>query len=279
MIRTVVRLRTVPATALLGVALVALPAAAEAAKVKVTGGIVRVDDDGVAAIKLANPNSKAAKGTLSLSSEGTRIGSQKFKIRARRSATVKVGLSLDALLVLAQGDDLPATASAKAKRNGTSRKSLLLTYPGASNGGGTNDGSGTDGGTPSGGQQPATAPWADGRWQGTYSASNADLAFNVVGNRLYTGPFDSFYVESVCEYNTDAIAMEPVEATIGPDGNFSGSGVYRPSATASVPWTISGHISGQRLTGTLSVSYSDSFHGACSGRADFTAVWYGDYTL
>ena len=132
--------------------------------------------------------------------------------------------------------------------------------------------------------------WVDGRYQGNYATSNATLAFNVQGNRLFTGPFDSFYVEATCRNSdpnytgdqtySDSTAIGPVEARIS-GGRFSGSGVYRPSAEASIPWEISGRISGKTITdGVFTVNYKYSTsNDPCTGTARFTANWYGAYTL
>jgi hypothetical protein len=254
------------------------PAAADAAKLRIGGGTLPVDDNGVAAIKLKNPNHSTAKGKLTLTSGGQSIGAHSFKIRARRSSTVKVPVThVDALQILARGDGLRTKALAKAKGKGTARKNLVLYYPGAASGGGGSQPGGQQQQPPP--QQPASQS-IDGRWQGTYATNNADLAFNIQGNRLYTGPFDAFYLEATCEaYSPDATAFEPIEATISPNGDFHGSGTYRPSADLSMPWTISGHISGRTMTGTFSSSYHSDFHGDCSGTTNFTATWYGDYTL
>ena len=259
----------------LATAMLALPATADAAKVRIGGGTLQVADDGSVAVQLTNPNRSRAKGKLTLVSGLTRIGSRSFSIRGHRSARPRVQLSQAALAVLANGGGVSATAYASAKGKGTSHKRVVLTYPGASSGGGgTTGGGGSPGGGGSSGQG-----WSDGRWQGTWETNNADLAFNVTGNRLYTGPFDAFYIDVPCDSNTDATAMEPIEATIAPDGSFQGSGTYRPSATQSIPWTLSGHVSGQAMSGTLSVDYTSDFHGHCSGSANFTAGWYGAYTL
>ena len=268
-------LRALVAAATLGSALLIAPTAAEAAKLKLTGGNIAVDDDGVAAITVKNPNRSRAKGKLSLKSGTVAIGSRRFNIGPRRSARVGVQLILPALEVLAGGDGIQATATARAKGKGISRKSLVLYYPPAVNGNGGGDGTG---GGDGGGQ---TAPaWSEGRYQGTYATNSTNLAFNVVGNRLYTGPFDAFYIEADCgEDNPDATAIEPVEATIGPDGNFHGTGTYRPSATLAIPWEISGHISGTSITNArFSVSYTNYYGHQCSGSTDFTANWYGSYT-
>jgi hypothetical protein len=268
--------RTLLIACIAGGALLA-PAAADAAKLKISGGTRPVDDNGVAAIKLKNPNRSTARGKLTLTSGGQSIGAHSFKIRARRSSTVRVTVThVDALQILARGDGLRTTALAKAKGKGTARKSLVLYYPGASSGGG--------GAQPGGQQQPPPQQPAsqsiDGRWQGTYETSNADLAFNITGNRLYTGPFDAFFLIANCaDGNPDSTAIEPVQATINPDGSFAGSGTYRPSPDSAVSWTLTGHISGRTMTGTFSGTYEDGLQGHCSGSMNFTAAWYGDYTL
>ena len=270
-------LRPKPTALFLAVAFMAIPASADAAKLKIGGGTLPVDDDGVAAIKLKNPNRSAAKGNLTLKSGGVPIGSHSFKVGARRSSTVRVTVThVDALQILANGDGLRATALAKAKGRGTARKNLVLFYPGASSGGGSQQGGQQQQPTP---QQPA-AQSLDGRWQGTYETSNADLAFNITGTRLYTGPFDAFFMQANCaDGNLDSTAIEPIQATINPDGSFSGSGTYRPSPDSAIPWTLTGHISGRTMTGTFSATYEDGFQGHCSGSMNFTAAWYGDYTL
>jgi hypothetical protein len=264
------------AAGVLAAALFAIPATADAAKVKIGGGTLPVDDNGVASIKLKNPNRSAAKGKLTLTSGGTSIGSRSFKVGARRSSKVKVAVThVEALQILANGDGLRTTAIAKAKGKGTSRKSLVLFYPGASSGGG---GGGGGGGSTGGGQQQSAS--TDGRWQGTWETNATDLAFNITGSRLYTGPFDSFFLTLNCaDGSISSSAMEPIEATISPNGDFSGSGVYRPDPSISIPWTLTGHISGRSLTGTLSAERDFAYHGHCTGSANFTASWYGDYTL
>ena len=263
------------AVAVLGTVLLITPAAAGAAKLKISGGNIAVDDNGVAAITVKNPNRSRAKGKLSLKSGTVAIGSRRFSIAPRRSARVGVQLIPRALEALAQGDALRATATARAKGKGTSRKSLVIYYPPAVNGNSGGDQTGGGGGSGSAG--PA---WSEGRYQGTYATNNTNLAFNVVGNRLYTGPFDAFYIEAACgEDSPDATAIEPVEATIGPDGSFQGSGTYRPSADLAIPWEISGHISGTSITnGRFSVSYTNYYGHQCSGTTNFTANWYGSYT-
>lgn len=274
--RTVVTvLGTVLTTALLGAP------AAEAAKVKIGGGTVKVSSARVAAIGVANPNRSAAKGTLTLNWQGAAIGRKSFKIPARAMRQVKVTIAKGAYDIMQGSGTLKVSAVAKAKGKGSSKKGLTLTPAGA----------GTGGGNQSAPPPSPAAPWADGRWQGTYAENNVDLAFNIVGTRLYTGPFDAFYIDATCrnvdpgytgpnQVYTNAHAIEPVEAAIGGDGRFSGSGTYRPGPSTTIPWTISGRVSGKSLTdGAFSVNYTDGYGNPCSGTTRFTAAWYGDYTL
>lgn len=246
---------------------------------KIGGGTVNVSSARVAAIGVANPNRSAAKGTLTLNWQGAAIGRRSFNIRARRLGQVKVTIAKGAYDIMRSNGSLKVSAVAKAKGKGTAKKSLTLTAAG-SGGGDT---------TPA----PAgpSAPWDDGRYQGTYAENNVDLAFNIVGTRLYTGPFDAFYIDATCrnvdpgytgpnQVYTNAHAIEPVEAAIGGDGRFSGSGTYRPGPTTSIPWTISGRVSGKSVTdGAFSVNYTDGYGNPCSGTTRFTAAWYGAYTL
>jgi hypothetical protein len=129
---------------------------------------------------------------------------------------------------------------------------------------------------------PAGPAWSDGRWRGTYSDSSLDLLFNVVGNRLYTGGFDSFFVDASCDGGgIDPANVAPVEATISPGGDFSGSGTYSPGFGQQIPWQVSGHISGTSITGgTFTVGpYTDFYGGTCNGTTHFTGRWFGAYTF
>lgn len=285
------RIQVLLAAAALSIALLAAPAGAEAAKLKVGGGSVAVTGAGNAPIRLTNPNRSTAKGTLTLNSGGQSIGSKSFAIPGRRSKTVSVPLSVAAFKALEQRGSIGAVASAKTKGKvkGTATKSITLALAGgAPSGGGPVGGGGA--GSPGGGAAPPAPAWQDGRYQGTWAENNTNLAFNITGTRLYTGPFDAFYISANChnvdpnytgpnQNYTDATAIEPVAATIGPDGNFSGSGTYQTGSIA-IPWTVSGHVAGGSLTGgRFSVNYTDNYGNPCSGVANFVAQFYGAYTL
>jgi hypothetical protein len=129
---------------------------------------------------------------------------------------------------------------------------------------------------------PAAPAWSDGRWRGYYSDNSVELLFNVVGGRLYTGGFDSFFVDATCDGGgIDPADVAPVQASISPNGDFSGSGVYSPGFGQQIPWQVSGHISGQSITsGTFTVGpYANFGGGSCSGTTHFTGQWVADYTF
>jgi hypothetical protein len=129
--------------------------------------------------------------------------------------------------------------------------------------------------------------YLEGRYAGTYAENNVDLFFNVAGGRVYTGPFDAFYVDAPCNFGlSDPSAIEPVQANIAGNGSFSGSGVWvvaggtGPSGF-SIPWTLTGQIKGGTITsGVFQVGpYSYSDGKTCSGSTHFTATWYGPYII
>jgi hypothetical protein len=128
--------------------------------------------------------------------------------------------------------------------------------------------------------------YVPGRYSGTYAENNVDLFFNVAGGRVFTGPFDTFYIDAPCsEGLSDISTIEPVQASIRGDGSFAGSGVWvvgsGPSGF-SVPWTLTGRIAGKSISnGVFSVGpYTYPFSTkTCSGSTHFTAAWYASGTL
>ena len=260
--------------AVLATAFVAPPGQAEAAKLKVGGGPVAVGTDDIAKIKVVNRTGSVARGKVTLRALGGSVGSRRFTVRKRKSKNVAVPLTAAGSRLLQQSGSLKVQAVVTAKGMRKARKSITLVGAG----GGTQQGT-----TSPGGAQPGpSAPWRGGRWQGTYFENGTDLAFNVRDTRLFTGPFDAFYLEATCQDsdNTDATAMEPIEATISPDGRFFGQGQYRPGAGMVINWTVKGTIAGERITGgEFSATYTDYYGKPCSGTTRFTANWYGDYEL
>jgi hypothetical protein len=128
----------------------------------------------------------------------------------------------------------------------------------------------------------AGAAWAEGRWAGHYAENGVELLFNVVGNRLYTGGFDSFFVYAPCTDGfVDPVSVAPVQASIASNGNFSGSGVYTPGFGNPIPWQLSGHISGRSITGGTFTAgpYIGFYGGSCGVTTHFTAQWIAAYTF
>jgi hypothetical protein len=132
---------------------------------------------------------------------------------------------------------------------------------------------------------PAPPPpaWDDGRWRGFYSEDGSvDLLFNVLAGRLYTGGFDSFFINAACSDGSfDPSAISPVQASIASNGDFAGSGVYSPGFGMQIPWHLSGHISRRSITGGVFTvdPYTDFFGDSCGGTTHFTGQWIAAYTL
>jgi hypothetical protein len=129
---------------------------------------------------------------------------------------------------------------------------------------------------------PTAPAWNEGRWRGHYAENGAELLFNVVGGRLYTGGFDSFFIEAACSGGSfDPSAIAPVEAPIASNGDFAGSGVYSPGFGQQIPWQLSGHISGTTITGGTFTAgpYTDFFGNSCGGTTHFTGQWIAAYTF
>jgi hypothetical protein len=257
--RSVPRLRGLVAVAALAAALLAAPTGAEAAKVKITGGTINVTDNAVASIKLKNPNRSSAKGTLTLKSGGSAIGRSRFSIPARRSRRVRVQVVADAaLLALAQGESVPAKAYAKAKRKGTSRKGIVLTWPGASPDGGS--GTGSDPVTPppvpdEGIPDRAVYEGATDQGEkiklsiegGAVRARGLQVRGTCLDSRDYSTTLESGHV-----FSSDAFP-------IAGDGTFAGEGTEAGGlsgfGSGEVRYKISGQITGGSARGTMSMAW------------------------
>jgi hypothetical protein len=132
------------------------------------------------------------------------------------------------------------------------------------------------------GPGPSAPAWDEGRWRGFYAENGVELLFNVVGGRLYTGGFDSFFISAACSGGSvDSSAIAPVQASIASNGDFAGSGVYSPGFGQQIPWQLSGHISGKSITGGTFTAgpYTDFFGNSCVGTTHFTGQWIAAYTF
>ena len=129
---------------------------------------------------------------------------------------------------------------------------------------------------------PTAPAWSEGRWTGHYAENSVELVFNVLGGRVYTGGFDSFFIQAACSGGSfDPSAIAPVQASIASNGDFAGSGVYSPGFGQQIPWQLSGHISGTSITGGTFTAgpYTDFFGNSCGGTTHFTGQWIAAYTL
>jgi hypothetical protein len=135
-------------------------------------------------------------------------------------------------------------------------------------------------------KQGGGGPYAQGRWFGAWTEGPAQLLFNVVGTRLYTGPFDEFFALATCQNSSgigsptyeDVNHIKPVEAKIS-NGSFVGTGTYPTGSGRFIPWKLTGQIQGTRITnGVFEVgTYPDFAGDPCSGATHFTAEFYGSY--
>ena len=249
----------------LALGLVTAPATAHAAKLRVGAEPLAVGADGRASVVLANPNRTAVRGRLTLRASGSAVGTARFRLPAGRSRNVRISLTVAGMDALEARGVLAVRAIAAAKNAATTRTSLTLRL--------------------------AAAPAAtrDGRYQGSYADNSVDVSFNVVGARLFTGPFDAFYLQATCrnadpaytgpdQLYTDATAIEPIVATIADDGAVSGEGVHRTGSTPPIPWRITGRVTGESVSGELAADYTDVYGNPCSAVSRFSAGWYGAYT-
>jgi hypothetical protein len=132
------------------------------------------------------------------------------------------------------------------------------------------------------GPGPTAPAWDEGRWRGNYAENGVELLFNVLGGRLYTGGFDSFFISAACSDGSfDSSAIAPVQAPIASNGDFAGSGVYSPGFGQQIPWQLSGHISGKSITGGTFTAgpYTNFFGSSCAGTTHFTGQWIAAYTF
>lgn len=258
-----------------------LTAAAPAdATLRIGPGPVQVSASGRVAVELRNTGRRTTAGTLTLRSGRRAVGSARFRIPARGMRTVRATLSGGVRERLARDRRLTVTAVAQARGVKAVRRALVLVAPARATPPGT---------TPSSG--PSAPAFQEGRYRGGYDATNAELAFNVAGSRLYTGPFDSFYADARCrnadpaytgpdqEYGNPR-SIGPVEATIAADGTFRGEGTYHPGGgSPPIGWTISGRIAGGEAGGEFGASFTDPFGNPCQATMRFTGRFLGSYVI
>jgi hypothetical protein len=258
-------------------------------KVTVGGGAVTVSRKGVALIALTNPNGYAVKGSLSLAAGKLKLGKGKVSLAARANGRVRVKLSKKALRRLRTRRRLRATATAKVTgpvgKAGVTRKKLTLKAPARKrkrraappSGGG-------------GGQTPA----AGNRWVARKGTSGAydDFRFTLgAGNITLTQPTLLFV--SCFEMGGAFRSSSSFESfnLLGPWalGNQSTTRQQRSRAVnqlvssgeRTITYKMTSTRSGDRITGKLTMSFSDSKYNPftnaitfinCSGTQSYEAI-------
>lgn len=245
---------------------------AKAASPRIDTGSAIVSASGRVAIPLQNRSSRSVSGTLTLRTGKAVIGSARFRVAAQSRRPVRLWLTVNGARRLARSGRLAVTAVVRARGSRATRRKVKLKQ------------ASTRPGVP----KPAGPTGIDGRYHGHYAEANADLAFYISNQRLYTGPFDAFYVEAICrnvqpDYTgPDQVypsprAIEPVEVPIAADGTFKGEGsLLAGSGTLPIRWTITGRVTGSReVHGEVTAAFTDPYGNPCQGTTRFTARYYG----
>ncbi len=281
----------VAALAIAGVSGAPAASAAGAAKLRIAGGAVTATDDGRVRLTLVNGAARPARGTLRVTAGRTVVGAARFRIPARRTRGVHVPLTAAGARLLTRRRSI--RAGVVARTLGARAAKRTVTLRGRSGAAGPAAPPAAPGPAPQ--APPPPQPGAggaapDGRYQGRYAENSVHLAFNIVGARLFTGPFDSFFLSATCRNADPAytgpdqvypnpVAIEPISAAIAADGTFAEEGTYLTGNTPPIAWRIAGAVTGPAVSGELSATYADAYGNPCSGVTRFQAGWYGAYTL
>jgi len=271
--------------AVLGVLL--LPAAAQAAPVKISPRAVSVSDAGVAGVEVANTTRDALRGTASVTVRGRTVAKRKVRLPKRAVSIVKLRFGREAVAALRDAAGR-ATVKLRLRRPGgrkaTARRTLTLRLAsGAPKPPVPAPGSGPQ---PT---QPGTSRWV-GRMgtEGPYD----DLELTSTGGELQITK-GSFVPVSCFEMGgayRSSLSLELFDApgpwTIGTDGLVAKQGIAVNQLVSSGARTINYKVTGtslqaDRLAGTLGMSFSDSRYDLptasitfinCAGSQSFEAV-------
>lgn len=268
------------------VAVLALPAAAQAAPVKISPHASAVSGGGVASVEVANPNRYAVRGTAKVAVRGRTVLNRKVRLPKRSVSIVKLRFRSNAVAALREAGGR-ATIKLKVRRsNGrksTARRTLTLRLPsggsqppappapggGGSGGTGGSGGSGGSGGNEGGGG--SAPPPASNNWVGRMGTEGAydDLAMTVENGQMQItrSPFVPVSCLEIGGSNRLALSLEYFSAqgpfAVGTDTRIAEQGIAVNTLVSSGARTINykvKNLSQQpgRLTGTLEMSFSDS---------------------
>jgi hypothetical protein len=277
---------------LTALAVLAVPAAAEAAPVKIGPKPSSVSAKS-ATIEVANPNRYAVRGTATVLAGGTTAAQRTVKLR-KRSVT-DVTLRFDAAgLAAVRAAGGRATVKLSLRRAGgkklTAKRTLTLRLPGAGTGGagggsnpapggstgGTGGGStGGTGGSTGGGSTPgggAQQPAPTNKWAGRMGTEGAydDLEFTLIDGKITitkTPLVPVYCFENGAGHYGNALSFEPFVVTgpwtLGADESVQQSGIAVNRLVSSGSRGITYKMTetaatATTVTGKLGMSYFDS---------------------
>jgi hypothetical protein len=280
-------------------ALLALPAAATAAPVKISPRVVTVSEAGAASVEVANPNRYALRGKASLVVRGRIVAARSVRLAKRAVGVVKLRLDGAAVAALREAGGR-ATLKLRLRRPGgrkaTARRKLTLKLPQAPAppAPGPGHGPGPGGGpAPASGGSPAP-PATPHRWVGRMGTSGPydDLELTLTGNQIQITrpPFVPVACFENGGYYRHALSFELFDAsgpwTIGTDATVAKQGIAVNQLVYSGARTINYKVTGTslqpgRLAGTLGMSFFESKYDVptggiyfvnCSGSQSFEAI-------
>ena len=259
-------------------------------KVAIAGGAVTVSKKGVVLIELNNSNGYAVKGSLSLAAGKLRLGRAKVSLAANGKESVKVKLSKRARRALRKRRRLRATAVAKVSgpvgKAGVTRKRLTLKAPPRKRVRRRPSGGGGGGG----GQTPT----AGDRWVARKGTSGAydDFKFTLTGGNITLTQSTLVFV-SCLEMGGSYRSSSSLEIfnALGPWALGNQNATQKKQSVAvnqlvgsgqrTITYKLTSSRSGDRITGKLTMSFSDSKYNPftnaitfinCSGTQSYEAI-------
>ncbi len=276
-------------------AVLAVPTAAEAAKVKISPRAATVSDAGVANVEVANPNRYVLRGTAKVLAAGRTVASRKVKLPKRAVTTVKLRFGADAIAALR---DASGRATMKLKlrradgRKASAKRGLTLRLPAAGGGGPQPPAPPAPGPAPGGNPPPAPAGnhWA-GRMGTEEGGAHDDFEFDVSNGQMQITrapavPVSCFESPGYRSALSFELFTAPGPWTIGTDGLVAQQGIAVNQLVSSGSRTINYKVTetsqqADRITGKLGMSFSDSRYDIftntiyfinCAGTQSFEAI-------
>jgi hypothetical protein len=284
---------------LTALAVFAVPAAAQAAPVKISPKPAAVTADGATTIEVANPNRYALRGSATVT-----VGSAKVASRSVRLAKVSVTgvkLRFDAKRLAAlRGTNGRATLKLALRRAGgkkaTARRTLTLRLAGTSGSGApapSAPGGPGSGATP--GPQPTSTPTPSNQWVGRMGEEGDydDFQLTLIDGQITIteAPLVPVYCfENGAGHYGSAVSFEPFVVagpwTLGSDGSVQQSGIavnrlvsggsrgitYKVTETAQSAGRVNGKLGTSFFDSKYDIFANQIWFVNCSGVQSFEAV-------